>query len=164
MSEKIIGPGGGSIRNSTLPDSAEERKKYPMAEGLLDYFPDALAAVAHVSWLGSKQHNPGMSTRWTRSKSGDEADTLMRHLSQRGTLDTDGERHSAKVAWRALALLQKEIESEGESLVMIHHKVKHVTNLGWKNSKDFGSVLIIDLCENCGKRWGIHTGTRCPNG
>ncbi|KAF1711076.1 hypothetical protein CSC70_03885 [Pseudoxanthomonas kalamensis DSM 18571] len=30
---------------------------------------------------------------------------------QRGTVDTDGVRHSAKVAWRALALLQKEIEA-----------------------------------------------------
>jgi len=29
-----------------------------------------------------------------------------------GTVDTDGIRHSAKVAWRALANLQKEIENE----------------------------------------------------
>jgi len=112
MSEKVIGPGGGPIRNSTLPEDAGERKKYPMATGLLDYFPDALAAVAYVSWQGNEQHNPGMSLRWTRSKSSDEADTLMRHLSQRGTLDADGQRHSAKTAWRALALLQKEIEAE----------------------------------------------------
>jgi len=31
-----------------------------------------------------------------------------------GTIDTDGVRHSAKVAWRALANLQKEIEKERE--------------------------------------------------
>jgi hypothetical protein len=36
----------------------------------------------------------------------------MRHLLERGTLDTDGIRHSAKVAWRAMAMLQKEIEAE----------------------------------------------------
>ena len=30
-----------------------------------------------------------------------------------GTIDTDGIRHSAKVAWRALANLQKEIEKDG---------------------------------------------------
>jgi len=36
----------------------------------------------------------------------------MRHFVERGTLDTDGVRHSAKVVWRALALLQKEIEGE----------------------------------------------------
>jgi hypothetical protein len=31
-----------------------------------------------------------------------------------GTMDADGVRHSAKVAWRALANLQKEIEKEIE--------------------------------------------------
>jgi hypothetical protein len=30
---------------------------------------------------------------------------------ERGTLDTDGVRHSTKVAWRALAMLQKELEA-----------------------------------------------------
>ena len=34
-------------------------------------------------------------------------------VPQRGGTDTDGIRHSAKVAWRALAMLQKEIEEEG---------------------------------------------------
>ena len=43
---------------------------------------------------------------------GDEADTLLRHFLQRGSLDEDGIRHSTKVAWRALALLQKEIEEK----------------------------------------------------
>ncbi len=31
---------------------------------------------------------------------------------ERGTVDGDGQRHSAKAAWRALALLQTEIEAE----------------------------------------------------
>ena len=30
---------------------------------------------------------------------------------QRGTVDSDGIRHSAKVAWRALAMLEREIEA-----------------------------------------------------
>jgi hypothetical protein len=30
----------------------------------------------------------------------------------RGKADSDGMRHSAKMAWRALALLQREIEGE----------------------------------------------------
>lgn len=42
----------------------------------------------------------------------DEPDALLRHLIDRGKRDTDGQRHSAKVAWRALALLQREIEEE----------------------------------------------------
>lgn len=85
-----------------------------MASGVVDYFPDALIAVAEVSYVGNEQHNPGKPLFWDRSKSTDEADALMRHFVQRGTRDSDGMRHSAKVAWRALALLQKELESELE--------------------------------------------------
>lgn len=95
-----------------LPKDAAARKTYPIGSGVLGYFPDALAEVAHVSWVGNEQHNPGQPLHWDRSKSTDEADALIRHFIQRGTLDSDGTRHSAKVAWRALALLQKEIELE----------------------------------------------------
>ena len=96
-----------------LPTDPEERKACPIASGCLDYFPLALAAVAHVSQVGNQQHNPGQPLHWDRSKSTDEADALVRHLLERGKLDSDGLRHSAKVAWRALALLQKEIEKGG---------------------------------------------------
>lgn len=92
--------------------SKEERKNVPVATGCLDYFPDALCAVAELSRVGNEQHNPGKPLHWDRSKSKDEADALLRHFIERGTLDTDGIRHTAKVAWRALALLQKEIEGE----------------------------------------------------
>jgi hypothetical protein len=63
-----------------------------------------------LSRIGNEQHNPGAPLQWDRSKSGDELDALTRHLMEAGTIDTDGVRHSAKVAWRALANLQKEIE------------------------------------------------------
>jgi hypothetical protein len=97
-----------------LPTDAKERKECPIASGVIDYFPDAIAAVAHVSWVGSQQHHPGQPLHWDRSKSSDESDALMRHFVERGKLDSDGMRHSAKVAWRALALLQKEIETANE--------------------------------------------------
>jgi hypothetical protein len=96
----------------TLPTEAKERKAIPLASGLLDYFPDALAAVAELSRIGNEQHNPGEPMHWARGKSGDEADALLRHLMDRGTVDVDGVRHSTKVAWRALANLQKELERE----------------------------------------------------
>ena len=95
-----------------MTNDKDERKHTPMFTGLLKYFPDALAAVANLSWVGNEQHNPGSPLHWDRSKSGDEHDALMRHLVEAGTVDTDGVRHSAKVAWRALAALQKEIESD----------------------------------------------------
>lgn len=95
-----------------LPDDSAARKEVPMATGLLDYFPDALAAVAHVSFLGNQKHNPGQPTHWARGKSMDHADCIVRHLAERGGKDPAGVRHTAQLAWRALALLQEELEKE----------------------------------------------------
>lgn len=100
------------VGTAHLPTAAAARKALPICTGVLDYFPDALAAVAHCSKVGNDQHNPGQPLHWAKEKSTDEADALVRHLMQRGSTDTDGVRHSAKVAWRALALLQREIDAE----------------------------------------------------
>lgn len=112
-----VDPDFWSDEPDTLPTQAEggERKAYPLATGLLDYFPDALAEVANASLVATGQHHAGSEMHWDRDKSKDEANTLLRHFVQRGTKDTDGVRHSAKVAWRALALLQKEIEAAAGS-------------------------------------------------
>jgi hypothetical protein len=83
-----------------------------MADGLLYYFPAALAEVARVSKVGNDQHNPGEPMHHARGKSTDHANKIMRHLVEAGTVDTDGTRHTAKLAWRALALLQEELERE----------------------------------------------------
>ena len=89
---------------------AEQRKRTPIFSGVLKYFPLAIAEVSRVSLAGNEQHNPGTDLHWDRAKSKDEADALVRHLIDSGKIDTDGIRHTAKVAWRALALLQKELE------------------------------------------------------
>jgi hypothetical protein len=103
-----------SVERSTVA----QRKAMPIASGVLDYFPDALLVVAEVSRIGNEQHHPGEPLHWDKSKSSDEADALMRHLLDRGTLDTDGVRHSAKVAWRALALLQRELDAEANTTIL----------------------------------------------
>ena len=95
---------------SILPTIPTERKSIPIASGVIDYFPLAIIAIAELSKIGNDQHNPGKPLHWDRNKSQDESDALMRHFIERGTMDTDGVRHSTKVAWRALALLQKELE------------------------------------------------------
>ena len=91
-----------------------ERKKIPVYSGVLNYFPDAIREVAKCSYAGNYQHNPDKPLHWDRSKSGDELDALARHLLEAGTTDSVGIKHSAKVAWRALANLQKEIENENK--------------------------------------------------
>ncbi len=97
---------------ASLPTDAAARKALPIFSGVLRYFPDALAAVAEVSRIGNEQHNPGQPLHWAKEKSRDEYDALTRHLVDVGTIDSDGVRHAAKVAWRALAGLQREIERE----------------------------------------------------
>lgn len=99
-------------RHTCPSGTAAWRKHRPVYSGVLQYFPDALLEVAHCSYIGSQQHQPGAPMQWDQSKSTDEADALVRHLLQAGTVDTDGVRHTAKVAWRALALLQRELDAE----------------------------------------------------
>ncbi len=94
-----------------FPKGSAERKQYPITTGVLDYFPDALAAVAHVSYMGNEKHNPGEPLHWSREKSKDHADCVGRHLAQRGEIDPEtGISHTASMVWRAMALLQLEEE------------------------------------------------------
>ena len=90
---------------------AKQRKDRPVFTGVLKYFPDAIMEVAKVSLAGNQQHHPDKPLHWDRAKSTDELDALARHLIDAGSVDTDGQLHSAKVAWRALANLQKELEA-----------------------------------------------------
>jgi len=90
---------------------AADRKSTPIFSGVVDYFPAALAEVARVSKAGNDQHNPGQALNWARGKSTDHADSAMRHLIERGNIDSDGIRHTAKAAWRVLAELQTELET-----------------------------------------------------
>jgi hypothetical protein len=96
-----------------LPTDAAARKKVPIASGVFDYFTSALLEIAKISQAGNDQHNPGQPLHWARGKSNDHADTMLRHFAERGTMDIDNHRHSAKMAWRALAILQLELEQAG---------------------------------------------------
>jgi hypothetical protein len=92
--------------------TSKERKMMPVISGVLDYFPDAIAAVAYVSYLGNQKHNPGQALHWARGKSDDHIDCLGRHLLNRDGVDQDGIMESAEMVWRALAVLQLQIEKK----------------------------------------------------
>lgn len=104
---------------SKLADmNAKERKNAPVYSGFIRYFPDAIVEVAMLSRIGNEQHNPGKPLHWDRSKSGDEKDALARHLIDatdtegNPVYDTDNVLHATKVAWRAMANLQKILEDQ----------------------------------------------------
>jgi hypothetical protein len=92
-------------------NESKRRKDTPMCTGVLDYFPDALAAVARVSKKGNEKHNPGQPLHWSRGKSNDHADCVIRHMATREEIDDEnGETHLSNAAWRVLALLQLQQE------------------------------------------------------
>jgi hypothetical protein len=103
-------------------ETAYIRKQMPVYSGVLKYFPDAIREVAKVSWVGNQQHHPDKPLHWDRAKSSDELDALARHLIEAGTIDTDGIRHSAKICWRSLSNLQKELEKEGKAPLSQYNK------------------------------------------
>jgi hypothetical protein len=148
-----IGIGGAPTRNTTMPTDAASRKQYPVASGFMDYFPDAVAEISHLSWKGNEQHNPGQPLHWARGKSGDEADTMLRHFLQRGTRDSDGIRHSVKVCWRALAMLQKEIEEEQRAALPAPMRVKTALELANEYPQPKQDTSSFNQTRNNGERY-----------
>jgi hypothetical protein len=91
---------------SGLPTDAQARKEIPIYTGFINYFPKAIAAVARLSLIGGIQHGQTAETlHWNRDLSGDELDAMMRHV-----MDGDW----PQVAWRAMANLEKKLESGEE--------------------------------------------------
>ncbi len=95
----------------TLPTDSTARKRIPLYSECVAYFPDVLAAVAELSQIGNDQHHPDEPLHWDKSKSTDEMDALMRHAAGCAgdpvARDEDGVLEATKVAWRALANLQR---------------------------------------------------------
>lgn len=90
--------------STILPDDSAERKKFPVYSGFVKYFPDAMVAVAKLSYDSNLKHSPNATeVTWNRAASGDELEAMMRHVI---------EEEWVAVAWRAMANLQKQIEKE----------------------------------------------------
>lgn len=101
------------------PSSSSSRKSKPLFSGCMNYFPDALLAVAEHSRKANDKHNPGEKLHWSKNKSADHADCAARHLLDIGpdwnSIDPEFDSyHATALAWRALALLQTVIEREKE--------------------------------------------------
>lgn len=101
--------------------TSKQRKQFPMCTGLVDYAPDALAAIAHISYVGDRKHNPNKGEdeppHHSRGKSADHADCELRHMSTRGDVDPAYADdiiadvfHMAEKAWRAIMELQQAME------------------------------------------------------
>ena len=96
----------------SLPTDDAARKMIRIWQGFIQYFPDAVAAVAQLSKIANEQHNPGEPMHWAKEKSTEELDSMMNHLVDIACMgedgrDTEGVLHATKVAWRAMANLQR---------------------------------------------------------
>ena len=100
------------FENVEPTDKAKFRKGTPVFSGVLKYFPNALKAVARCSKSGNDQHHADKPLHWDMDKSSDEYDAMIRHLldHQENPVDDDNVLHLTKVAWRALAALEKHLE------------------------------------------------------
>ena len=89
------------------------RESYPLYDGLFAYFPAALCEVARWSMVGNDKHNPGEELHWSREKSTDHQNKILRHLLDYDQTEENGFIEAVPLAWRALALLQTELEKKG---------------------------------------------------
>lgn len=102
-----------TVVSEEITDKAKSRKDMPVYSGVITYFPNALKEVSKVSLAGAKQHGQTRDTmHWDKTKSTDNTDALMRHLIDHSInpVDDDNMLHLAKVAWRALASLERYLE------------------------------------------------------
>lgn len=102
------------LQEEMTEDKAQVRKNTPVFSGVLSYFPLALKEVSKVSKQGNDQHHPDKPLHWDMDKSTDELDAMMRHLIDHTSepIDDDGIRHLTKVAWRAMAMLERTLTNK----------------------------------------------------
>lgn len=98
-----------------LTTDAAARKNIPVFSGFVKYFPRGMCAVAELSRIANEQHNPGQPVHWAKEKSKDELDAFCRHMIDDVLgvpADTDNVLHATKMAWRAMANLERILDKQ----------------------------------------------------
>jgi len=143
-----------------LPTNDKERKALPILTFLTRYFPDAILAMVRVSVAGNIQHNPELAPadiKWAREKSTDQMNTAFRHMWDHATgtkLDSDGQYHLAKAAWRLLAELQLTIECDQTAarLSGISEKISEALGLAPAGYDAQGTMVTLEAARAEAKR------------
>ena len=115
---------------SLFPKSDKQRKNLPVFAMLTRYFPKAIREITKVCVINNVRYNPERAPtdiNWARDKSRDQLGSLQRHILERVVDDHVFEEIPADVqaatgfdrayvlaeaAWRALAALEVEIETQ----------------------------------------------------
>ena len=89
-----------------LPTDSAARKALPLLTFLKGYFPRTFVALTRHSVAANEKHNPGEPLHWSRDKSNDHGNCIIRHQLECDGHSTDpdtGELIEVAVAWRACA-------------------------------------------------------------
>lgn len=95
----------------------DDSKKIPVVRGFLEYFPNAIAAVAEVSKFGATKYDWG---NWRHVDNGVEryTEALGRHFIAENEIDPEsGLAHAAHTAWNAMARLELMLKGPGNDSV-----------------------------------------------
>lgn len=114
----------------TVLSDSQVRKMMPVGTVATEYFPLGDRGRAAVSWVGNEKHNPGEHLHWSRGKSDDHENALLRHLQDMKAPGADGwdtyelpdgrvyqVRHASAASWRASAIAQLDAESVGGQVI-----------------------------------------------
>ena len=96
-----------------IPTASQVRKSSPIFTGFMLYFSKAITMCAMHSNIANEKHNPGEPLHWSKGKSADHADCIIRHQIDYWEIDPEnGLPMAVSVFWRAGA--QLEIMLEGD--------------------------------------------------
>ena len=103
---------GDILHDILVKNDSASRKLAPVDQGFMEYFPRAMSAVACMSRMASEKHNGKGKFGWSWDRSDDHGDCILRHQADKWDLDEFGLPHAVAVAWRAMAQLQIELETQ----------------------------------------------------
>ena len=149
----------------TLPTDATARKNIPVYSGFVKYFPRGMCAVARLSKIGNDQHNPGQPLHWAKEKSTDELDAFMRHMVDDALgvlIDSDDVLHATKMAWRAMANLERILEAQEKAAAAPAVVATKPYVDKYDIEKDPspalpGQVIMVDSVNDLPKNWNPPT-------
>lgn len=147
---------------SLFPSDDAGRKALPIFAMIVGYFPNALREVTRVCVANNVRYSPDRAPTdivWNRGKSQDQFGSLFRHMLERKVdghvFETVSEEVAkvigrpnvyvlAEAAWRALAMLEEEIEQQE----------KHDADVLREDALGIGEPLTATILKDFNKSYG----------
>lgn len=151
---------------SLFPANDKERKALPIFDMISRYFPKAMREITRVCVANNVRYSPERAPTdicWNRGKSKDQFGSLFRHLLERrvdnhifepvsqeiaGIIGTPHVYVLAEAAWRALAALEEEIETQEQDAIKVEW-VEEIAKLQPFPIPDLQQIYSKPKCPIC---------------